>query len=63
MESYHVDVWAIAYVIQMVAEGLEFYRDKKIYVNAVKDFDKNMKEKKEMVKFETYYEMDLIKKL
>ena len=42
---------------------MKFYRDKKVPVNAMKDFAKNIEEKKELVKSETYYEMDLIKKI
>ena len=60
--SYHVDVGVIAHVKEIPAEGLEFYRDKKVFANVVKDFAKNMEEK-ELVKVETYYEMDSIKKL
>ena len=61
--SFHVDVGVIAHVTKILDEGLNFYRDKKVFANAVNDFAKNMEEKKELVKIETYYEMDSIKKL
>lgn len=44
-------------------EGFKFYRDKKLSVNAVKDFAKKSKERNDLVKCETYYEMDSIKKI
>lgn len=61
--SFHIDVGVIAHVTEIPNEGLNFFRDKKVSMNVVKDFAKNTKEKKELVKIETYYEMDLIKKL
>lgn len=60
--SYPVDVGVIAHVTEIPDEGLKFYRDK-VSVNAVKDFTKNIDEKKELVKMETYFEMEAIKKL
>ena len=60
--SYHVDVGVIAHVTEIPTDGVEFYRDKKVFANAVKEFGKNTKEK-ELMKVETYYEMDSIKKL
>ena len=44
-------------------EGINFYRDKKMSANTVKDFTKDAAEKKKLVKVETYYKMDSIKKL
>ena len=61
--SYHVDLGVTAHVTEIPAKGLEFYRDKKISTNAIKDSAKNIEEKKELVKIETYYEMDSIKKV
>ena len=61
--SYQVTMEVISHVTKIPDEGLKFYRDKKVSANAVKDFTKNTKEKKELVKSETYYEMDSIKKL
>ena len=44
-------------------KGMNFYKDKKLLANAVKDFTKDAAERKKFVKVETYYEMDSIKKL
>lgn len=60
--SYVVNVEVIAHVTEILDEGLKFFRDKTFSADAVKDFAKNMDEK-ELVKSETYYEMDSIKKL
>ena len=60
---YQVIVEIIFHVIEIPDEGLKFYRDKKVFANVVKDFAKNMEEKKELVKSDTYYEMESIKKL
>ena len=53
----------IAQIIEIPNEGINFYRDKKMLANTVKDFTKDTTEKKKLVKVETYYEMDSIKKL
>ena len=53
----------IAYVTEIMDDGLKFYRDKKVSMNVLKDFVKKMEERKELVKSETYYEMDFINKL
>ena len=44
-------------------EGIKFFRDKKMSANIVKDFVKDEEERKKLVKVETYYEMESIKKL
>ena len=44
-------------------EGFKFFRDKKLLVNAVKDFAKSSDKRNDLVKCETYYDMDSIKKL
>ena len=61
--SFQVTEDVISHVTKILVEGLKFYRDKKVSANAVKDFAKNTKERNELVKCETYYEMDSIKKL
>ena len=61
--SHQVSVGTIALVTKIPNEGIKFYRDKKMSANAIKDFTKNTDEKKKLVKNETYYEMDSIKKL
>ena len=48
--SYQVTVEVIVHFTEIPDEGLKFYRDKKVSMNVVKDFTKNMKEKKELVK-------------
>ena len=44
-------------------EGINFYRDKKILANTVREFVKDEEERKKLVKAKTYYEMELTKKL
>ena len=44
-------------------EGIKFCRDKKLSLSAVNDFVKTPKEKNELVKSETFYELESIKKL
>ena len=53
----------ITHVTKISAEGSKFYRDKKVSMKVVKDFAKNTEERKELVKCETFYEMDSIKNL
>ena len=53
----------IALIKKILNEGINFYRDKKLLENTVKDFTKDVVERKKLVKVETYYEMDSIKKL
>ena len=45
-----VTVEIISHITKILDEGLKFYRDKKVSMNVVKDFAKNTKEKKELVK-------------
>ena len=44
-------------------EGMNFYRDKKMLANVVNDFVKDEKEKDKLVKIDTYYDIESIKKL
>ena len=60
---YQVTMDIITHVTNFLNEGLNFYRDKKVSANVVKDFAKNTEERKKLVKSEPYYEMDSIKKL
>ena len=53
----------IPLIIIISNEGIKFYRGNKMSVNVVKDFTKDAVEKKKLVKDETYYKMDSIKKL
>lgn len=53
----------IAHITEIIEEGLNFYIDKNVSGNSMKDFAKNTEERKELVKCETYYEMNSIKKL
>ena len=50
-------------VIEILIEGFKFFRDKKLSTNAMKDFVKSTKELNDLLKSETFYEMDSIKKL
>ena len=49
-------------VIDSPNQGIKFYRDKKISLSAVRDFAKDAKELKELVKTGAYYELASIKK-
>ena len=49
--------------MEIPLEGINFFKDKKMSVNVVKDFVKDEDERKKLVKAETYYEMESIKKL
>ena len=42
---------------------MNFYRDKKMLANVVNDFVKDEKEKDKLVKIDTYYDIESIKKL
>ena len=53
----------IAAVAEIPREGIKFFRDKKMSMNAVDNFVKNLKEEKRLVKSETFYEYNSIKKL
>ena len=44
-------------------EGMSFYKDKKMSANVVNDFVKNDKEKRKLVKFDSYYDIESIKKI
>lgn len=50
-------------IIEIPMEGFKFYTDKKLSTNAVKDFVKSTKEMNELIKNETFYVTDSIKKL
>ena len=45
--SYQVTVEIIAHFTKISDEQLKFYKDKKVSTNVVKDFTKNMEEKKD----------------
>lgn len=53
----------ISLMSKILTEGFKFYRDKKLSVDAIKDFAKKMEERNGLVKCEKYYEMDSIEKL
>ena len=61
--SHQFNVDIISLIVEIPNEGINFYRDKRMSTNAVKDFAKDVVEKKKLVKVETYYEIDSIKKL
>ena len=50
-------------MINFTNQGIKFYRDKKISLNVVKDFARDSKELKDLVKTGAYYEPTSIKKL
>lgn len=50
-------------VTDIPMEGTKFFRDKKLSMSMVNDFIKSPEEKKELVKCETYYEIESIKRL
>lgn len=49
-------------VTDIPQEGINFYRDKKILANAISVFVKNEMEKDNLVKIDTYYDIEFIKK-
>lgn len=53
----------ITKVIDILLEGIKFYRDKKMSANAINDFVKNDKERDKLIKIDTYYYIESIKKL
>ena len=61
--SHQVSVEMIALVMEIPQQGINFYKDNKMLANVVKDFVKDEEERKKLVKVETYYKMDSIKKL
>lgn len=61
--TLHVNVDLIAWVVEISLEESNFFRDKKMLTNVVKAFVKDKKEMKKIIKVETYYEMEPIKKL
>ena len=60
--SYQVLVDLIAQITKIPNMGFNFYREKKLSATTIKDFIKGNEEMKHLVKAETYYEMDSIKK-
>ncbi len=60
--SFQVIEEVVAAMFKILVEGFKFFRDKKLSTNVVKDFVKSSKEKNELVKCETYYDMESVKK-
>lgn len=54
--DFQVNEGVIAEVIDSPNQGIKLFRDKKISLNVVKDFTKDAKEMKELVKTGAYYE-------
>lgn len=61
--EFMVNEDVIVEVIGIPIVGIKFYRDKKISAAVVKEFAKDDKERNELVKTETYYDLGTIKKL
>ena len=61
--SFQVIEEVVATISRISLEGFKFFRDKKLSMNALKDFVKTSKDKNDLVKCETYYEFESIKKL
>ena len=61
--SFFITEEVVAIVIGIPMEGFKFYRDKKISTNAVTVFVKSTEEMNELIKSETFYVTDSIKKL
>ena len=61
--DFQVNEGVVTKVINSPNQGIKFYRDKKISLNAVKDFANDAKEMKELVNIGAYYESASIKKL
>ncbi len=61
--SHQITEGLIAEVTGFSQEGMSFCRDKKMSTNAINAFVKNDKEKRKLVKIDTYYDIESIKKL
>ena len=61
--THHITEGLIAEVTEFPQEGMNFYREKNMSSNVVKYFVKDEKEKDKLVKIDTYYDIDSIKKL
>lgn len=60
--SHRITKGLIAKVTGFSQEGMSFFKDKKVSANAVNAFIKNDKEKRKLVKVDTYYDIESIKK-
>ena len=61
--SHHITEGLIAEVTDFSLDGMSFYKDKKMFANTVNDFVKDDKEKSKLVKIDTYYDIESIKKI
>jgi len=61
--SFQITEEVSAAVTGIPMEHFKFYRDKKLSSNAIKDFVKSPEEMKKLIKSETFYVTDSIKKL
>ena len=59
--THHIIEGLIAEVTGFSLEGMNFYRDKKMSANVVNDFVKNDKEKRKLIKIDSYYNIELYK--
>ena len=61
--SHQITEGLIAEVTGFPLEGMSFFRDRKMSANAANDFVKNDKEKRKLVKIDSYYDIESIKKI
>lgn len=61
--THHITEGLIADRTGFPQEGMNFYKEKKMSANVVNDFIKDEKEKNKLIKIDTYYDMESIKKL
>ena len=61
--SFWITKEVFTMVTKILMESFKFFRDKKLSTNVVKDFMKSTKELNDLVKSETFYEMESMKKL
>lgn len=61
--SHQITEGLIADVTGFSQDGMNFYRDKKMFANTINDFVKDDKEKRKLVKIDTYYDIESIKKI
>ena len=52
--SHQINVNIIAQIIEISYEGINFYRDKKLSANIVKEFSKDAAKRKKIMNVETY---------
>ena len=61
--THQISKGLIAEVTEILQNGIKFYRDKKMSANAINEFIKDDEERDKLMKIDTYYDIESIKKL